>query len=137
MDRFDKSVRSRIMSKIRSKWTKPEKFVHNWLKGHKVRHRMHSGSIYGNPDIFLTDYNTVVFVDGCFWHKCPLHFRMPKSNVEFWRKKIQRNVERDNEVSLRLSPEYNVVRVYECNISAEFLKNLMDKIGGLCENNKD
>lgn len=87
MDIFSKRKRSEIMSKIRSKKTKPEMAVHNFLKGNRVRHKMWP-RMPGNPDIFIGDLNLVVYINGCFWHGCERHFRPPKSNKKFWREKI-------------------------------------------------
>lgn len=115
-DVHTKKQRSYNMSKIRSKWTKPEILIHNYLKGKKVRHRMHP-DIEGKPDILLVDSNTVVFLDGCFWHKCPRCFKEPASNRDFWLPKIERNVERDNEITKKLKKMgWNVVRIREHDI---------------------
>ncbi|MFA5382379.1 MAG: hypothetical protein WC356_04375 [Candidatus Micrarchaeia archaeon] len=77
-DNLTKEQRSRCMSKIRSKWTKQEKKIHNYLKGDKIRHKMHP-KLPGNPDIVLKDSKTAVFLHGCFWHKCPNCYKEPKS----------------------------------------------------------
>ena len=94
MDIVSKEKRSEIMSGIRSKWTKPEVFAHNVLKGNRVRHEMHP-RIAGNPDILIRDTNTVIFIDGCFWHGCPRHYREPKTNRGYWLPKIEGNIRRD------------------------------------------
>ena len=117
-DQFSKDERSRLMSKIKSVWTSPERKIHNLLKGNKIRHKMHP-KLPGNPDVYLTDYNTVVFIDGCFWHNCPIHGHIPKSNMEYWEKKIRRNVERDEAYTAHLRyVGYNVVRIWECEVSS-------------------
>ena len=92
----------------------------------------------GRPDIVLAKYKTVVFVDGCFWHghEGCRYFRLPKSNVEFWQSKIERNVARDarNEAELT-AMGWRVIRVWECDIRPvsgrqEYLDNLYDRITG-------
>jgi len=82
------------MSQIRSKWTVQEKKVHNLLKGHKIKHKMHP-KIEGSPDLVLTHKKTAVFLNGCFWHKCPKCYITPKSRKYYWLQKIEKNVLRD------------------------------------------
>lgn len=110
MDKVTKEKRSEIMSKIRS-----ESGIENLpprLRG--LRLRRHPKGIYGNPDFGNKAGKIAVFVDGCFWHGCPEHYREPKSNVEFWREKIRRNRERDAAVSTVLEAMgWRVIRVWE------------------------
>ena len=96
MDKFSKEKRSEIMSRIRSSRTKPEILFHNLLKGNRVRHLMWP-ELPGSPDVLLLDLNVAVFVNGCFWHGCRRHFRMPKTNKRFWEEKIKRNAKRQRE----------------------------------------
>ena len=91
MGKLTPEQRSYCMSRIRSKWTKQETKVHNWLKGHKIKHVMHP-KICGNPDVILKESNTVIFIHGCFWHKCQKCYKKPKSNREYWFPKIEKNV---------------------------------------------
>lgn len=94
-DVFTTSERSRIMSRIRSRNTNPELFLYRILKklGLKVRRRT---KLPGNPDFFLPELNTTVFVDGCFWHGCRLcKNKIPKTNLNFWNEKIAKNKKRD------------------------------------------
>ncbi|MBE3142019.1 MAG: DNA mismatch endonuclease Vsr [Thermoplasmata archaeon] len=129
-DVHTKAQRSYNMSRIRGKWTEQEKLVHNFLKGHKIKHRMHP-KITGNPDIFLPDKKLVVFLDGCFWHACPSCYRKPASNVKFWTEKIRRNKKNDKNVNRILKKEgYSVVRIWECQMKKEFedaLSEITDK----------
>lgn len=122
MDIFTKQKRSEIMSSIRGKWTKPERMAHNILKGNKIKHKMHP-KIIGNPDILICDSNTVIFIDGCFWHGCPRHFKMPKTNKRFWREKIARNRERDKRVIKEIcrTKKYKCKRIWECQLSSASL----------------
>ena len=83
--------RSELMSRIRSKWTKPEMRVHNFLKGNRIRHEMHP-DLLGHPDVLLPDTNTVLFIHGCFWHGCKRHYKQPKTNARFWADKIKCNI---------------------------------------------
>ncbi|MDP3917153.1 MAG: hypothetical protein Q8Q42_02590, partial [Nanoarchaeota archaeon] len=86
--------RSKCMSRIKSKWTSHETRMHNLHKGHKIKHKMYP-KIEGSLDIIIKDQNTAVFLQGCFWHKCPRCYKEPKSRREYWIPKIQRNVQRD------------------------------------------
>ena len=84
------------MSAIRSKDTKPEVYLRKLLFAQGVRYRIATKNIPGHPDIFLRKYNTAIFVNGCFWHRCPhCNPSVPKRNTEFWKAKFRRNVERD------------------------------------------
>ena len=102
--------RSRTMSRIRSKWTHQEKLVHELMKLYGIVHIMHP-KIKGNPDLVLLDQNVAVFLNGCFWHKCPLCYRPPKSNQEYWLPKLERNIQRDieNQKALENSGWYVVI----------------------------
>jgi len=92
-DVFTPEKRSEVMSLIRSKWTKPEKIIHNHLKGRKIRHEMHP-NMTGNPDILLKENGIAVFIHGCFWHKCPKCFREPENRKDYWLNKVNNNVKR-------------------------------------------
>ena len=89
-DIFTKQKRSEIMSKISGKETKPEILVRKFLFANGFRYT-------GKPDIVLKKYKTVIFIHGCFWHghNCPAR-KLPETRKEFWRKKIQENIDRDN-----------------------------------------
>lgn len=93
-DKMTKEQRSYCMSRIRSKWTKPEIKVHNILKGNKIKHKMHP-KIKGSPDIILKDKKVAIFIHGCFWHKCSKCYKEPMSNKKYWLPKIEKNVKRD------------------------------------------
>ncbi len=133
--------RSRCMAAIKGKDTKPELIVRKYLFSRGLRFRVQVRKLSGNPDIVLPKYKTVIFVNGCFWHGhegCK-YFRLPKSNVEFWEAKIERNVARDvrNEAELK-ALGWRVVRVWECEIKTvaerkEYLKRLYDRIVNLVQ----
>lgn len=101
------------MSKIRSKRTKPEMIVHNHLKGNKMRHKMWP-KMTGNPDVFIPGINMVIFINGCFWHGCKRHFRLPKTNKRFWANKINNNIKRQRKVIRILRKRgFNVLVIWE------------------------
>lgn len=111
--------RSRCMAAIKGKDTKPEMIVRKYLFSRGVRFRVQVRKLPGTPDIVLPKYKTAIFVNGCFWHGhegCK-YFRLPKSNVEFWKEKIERNIERDREsMQALLDLGWKVIRVWECEL---------------------
>lgn len=111
--------RSRNMAAIKGKDTKPEMIVRKYLFSRGLRFRVQVRKLPGTPDIVLPKYKTAIFVNGCFWHGhegCK-YFRLPKSNVEFWKEKIERNIERDKESMQALFDlGWKVVRVWECEL---------------------
>ena len=112
-DIFSKEERSHRMSLIRGKWTKQEKLVHNYLKGHKIKHKMHP-EMNGSPDIVLEKKRMAIFLHGCFWHGCPLHATFPKTNYAFWKKKLKKNKARDQAVNRTLkSKSWHVLRIWQ------------------------
>lgn len=102
MDFMTKQQRSRVMSRIRSKNTKPELFFRQYIWSNGVRgYRLHK-KLPGKPDLYFGPKKIAVFIDGCFWHKCPQCYRAPKSNKRFWTAKIKRNIARDIESDVAL-----------------------------------
>jgi DNA mismatch endonuclease, patch repair protein len=122
-DVVDAATRSRLMSGIRGKDTKPEMIVRRALHKAGFRYRLHDKKLPGKPDIVLPKYKTVVFVHGCFWHghMCK-EFRWPKTREEFWREKIEGNVMRDtlNEAAIT-NLGWKVIVVWECELTLEKL----------------
>ncbi len=122
MDIVTRSQRSFIMSRIRSKDTKPEIVVRKKLFESGLRYRIHVKGLPGTPDIAIKKYKVVVDVRGCFWHghgKCRFSSR-PKSNKSYWLEKIDRNRKRDraNLKELR-KMGYQVFVVWECKTKDE------------------
>ena len=117
MDVHNKQTRSYNMSQIKGKNTKPEELVRKFLFAQGFRYRKNDKRLPGSPDIVLPKYKTVIFVNGCFWHKhegCK-YFVWPKTNPDFWREKIERNVERDkNNFSKLREMGWKVIIVWEC-----------------------
>lgn len=134
LDTWSKEKRSEIMSKIRSKDTKPELILRKALFARGFRYRVNEKKLPGKPDIVLPKYKTVIFVHGCFWHKhenCK-YAGTPKTNTEYWVNKITSNRERDKiNVQKLIALGWNVLIVWECEIQHEFKCNiepLIDKI---------
>lgn len=128
-DTLSKEERSRVMAKVKSRDTKPEKKVRSLLFSLGFRFRLCQKNLPGKPDIVLKKYRTVIFVHGCFWHghKNCKNARIPKSNVEFWKNKIERNKQRFAEVSRQLQEQgWKVVVIWECETKdIKKLKKLM------------
>ena len=111
-DIVDKATRSRVMARIRKKWTTQERKLHGLLKARKVRHKMHP-PLPGSPDALIFP-RTVVFLDGCFWHGCPRCYVPPQSRKAYWHPKIAGNKRRDRRVSRMLRRQgWVVVRIWE------------------------
>ena len=114
-----KEARSRNMSAIRGKNTKPELYVCHELFKRGYRYRKNVNYIEGHPDLYLKKYNTAIFVHGCFWHRhkgCKYAYT-PKSRVVFWEKKFQNNIRRDTQV-MKVLKEKNIkcLIIWECTI---------------------
>lgn len=119
MDNRSPEVRSRNMSRIPSKNTKPEEIVRKYLFNRGFRYRKNVSKLPGKPDIVLSKYKTVVFMNGCFWHahKGCKWFVPPKSNTEFWEGKFIYNIERDERNYKKLKDlGWKVIIIWECEI---------------------
>lgn len=129
-DNHSKEVRSINMSHIRSTNSKPEEIVRKYLFAEGFRYRKNVKKLPGCPDIVLPKYKTVIFVNGCFWHKhdCP-RFVWPSSNQDYWRPKILRNVERDNQSRKELETlGWKVITVWECELKKNVLNETLVKL---------
>jgi len=127
MDNLTVLQRSRTMSRIRSKDTLPECRLRKSLHKHGFRYRKNVATLPGKPDIVLPKYKTVIFVNGCFWHQhanCS-KANTPKSNKEYWDKKLIQNVERDKNNFEKLKIlGWKVLTVWECELQKD-LQNIM------------
>ena len=128
-DRISLGQRSRIMSRIKSKNTKPEMIVRKHLHSLGYRFRLHDKNLPGKPDIVLKKYMTAIQVRGCFWHQHGCKFsNSPKSNKSYWLPKLKRNKERDNTNDRKLKKlGWKLVVFWECKLKNN-LKNLSKKI---------
>lgn len=131
-DIMSPETRSRVMSRIRSKNTRPEMIVRRLLHGIGYRFRLHGRDLPGRPDIVFRSRRAVVFVHGCFWHRhdCGLGY-MPRTRQQFWQDKFDGNVRRDQKVRNELKAAgWRVIVVWECQIdklsalSARLVKSL-------------
>jgi DNA mismatch endonuclease (patch repair protein) len=130
-DIFSRKKRSEIMSRIRKTNTKPELSVRQFLFSQGLRYRLYNKSLPGNPDIVLTKFKTLIFVNGCFWHahKNCKYNKLPKSNTSYWTPKILGNVERDvrNKKELKRLG-WKVLTVWECELEKTKVKRTLEKL---------
>lgn len=122
VDNLAPEQRRRCMASVRQKGTKPELELRRilWAKG--LRYRLNR-RLPGKPDLVFVGPRVVVFVDGCFWHACPVHGTIPATNSEFWKKKISGNVDRDRRVSEELRADgWVVVRVWEHEVKNDLVR---------------
>ena len=113
-DIFTKAKRSEVMSKIQGKGNKAtEVALAKLFRANRITGWRRHYPITGKPDFAFPKHRLAVFVDGCFWHGCPLHATWPKENAEFWRAKILANQARDRDTDERLRAQgWKVVRVW-------------------------
>ena len=116
------SARSKIMSRVRGKDTKPELALRRALSAIGVRYRLHAPTLPGRPDIAHQGAKVAVFVDGCFWHGCPEHFRLPKTRTDFWNEKIRRNKATRRRILKEYPDDWRIFELFECDVSANLTK---------------
>jgi len=109
-DNLTKAQRKLCMSSIKRSHTKPELFLKNKIKDFEYQPK----NAHGNPDFINYKKKIVLFTDGCFWHKCPLHYKEPKSNKSYWLPKLERNEIRDKEINKAYEiAGWAVIRLWE------------------------
>lgn len=133
-DVFNKEKRSDVMSKIRGKGNKEtELALISILKHYKISGWRRNQKIFGKPDFTFWKSRVVIFVDGCFWHSCPIHKTKPKQNEEFWENKLSATIIRDELVTSTLQNKgWTVLRIWEHelknkNMVAEKILKLLNK----------
>ncbi|MBV4542148.1 very short patch repair endonuclease [Pseudomonas vlassakiae] len=122
MDTVDSATRSRMMSGIRGKDTAPEMLVRRFLHNRGYRYRLHRKDLPGNPDIVIPRLKVCIFVHGCFWHRHPgcRYATTPKTRLEFWGDKFQKNIARDAANTLALEArDWTVLIVWECQLKKD------------------
>lgn len=125
-----KAARSANMAAIKGKNTKPEVMVRKVLFSHGYRYRKNAKNIVWHPDIWMPKYNTAIFVNGCFWHRhsgCKYSY-LPKSNTEFWNRKFEQNIARDNREKSELEEKgIKCLVVWECTVKKMLKKHNPEK----------
>jgi DNA mismatch endonuclease (patch repair protein) len=127
-DRDDPEFRNWVMSRVRSKGTRPEMVVRKMVFSMGYRYRLHRKDLPGTPDLVLPGRRSIILVNGCFWHShdCKLGQRLPKSNIEYWVDKKMKNCKRDILSMKSLNNlGWRVMVIWECEIKNE---NLMHSI---------
>lgn len=122
MDTLSAVQRHNNMAAIKGKGTKPEMIVRKFLWSRGFRYRVNNARLPGHPDIVLRKYRTCIFVNGCFWHghKNCRYYIIPKTNTDFWIRKITRNIERDRQEQLQLARMgWHCITVWECELKKE------------------
>lgn len=130
-DIFTQETRSYVMSRIRSTNTTPEMIVRKFLHAQGFRFRIHQKTLVGKPDIVLRKHNSVIFVNGCFWHghvSCKL-YKPPKTRSGFWRKKISNNKKRDAMYIKALRRQgWKVMVIWECKLHSKKRAKALDAL---------
>jgi len=125
-DVFSKSKRSNVMSKIKGKETKLELLVRKYIFSKGFRYRKNVRKLSGTPDIVLSKYKIVIFIQGCFWHNhqdCK-EGHLPLTNTEYWKEKLEKNVERDiRNIALLESMGLKVIVIWECELKTIPIRN--------------
>lgn len=134
MDIWDKKKRSKVMARVKSKDTEPELLVRRYLYSRGYRYRKNVKGLPGTPDIVLRKYGVVIFIHGCFWHGHKDSHK-PKSNCEFWDKKIESNKARDlkNKKEL-IKMGWKVMTIWECQLKPTVRKQTLQEIEYLINN---
>lgn len=117
-DKFDKKTRSRVMSAVKNKNTKPEVNIRKALFSRGLRYKLHDKKLPGHPDLVFPKYKAVIFIHGCFWHHhdCK-HGKLPVTNVVFWEEKMRKNIERDKQnISLLMAVGWRVKVIWTCEL---------------------
>ncbi|MDD5075375.1 MAG: very short patch repair endonuclease [Candidatus Peribacteraceae bacterium] len=127
MDTLAKEARSKVMRRVHSKETKLEELVFTAIRQRKVKFRKY-GKVIGQPDIFSRRRKIAIFIDSCFWHGCRWHCRLPSSRKEYWLPKIERNKQRDKDVTKSLRANgWLVIRIWEHQLEKNLDKQI-DKL---------
>ena len=143
-DKLSPEQRHANMAAIHGKDTKPEMVVRKYLWKHGYRYRLNHPRLPGKPDVVMRKYRTCIFVNGCFWHGHRIHLpsedlhstvesseccKIPKSNTEFWVKKIRRNQERDLKVQHELaSMGWHCITVWECELKPNIREKTLESL---------
>jgi len=118
------------MSRIKGKNTKPESIVRKWLWHYGYRYRLHRKDLPGKPDIVFPGKKKAIFIHGCFWHRhnCR-YFKWPLTNAEFWKEKIEGNVDRDGRNYRELMDKgWSFIIIWECETKNNNLESLWKRI---------
>jgi DNA mismatch endonuclease, patch repair protein len=141
MDKFSPKDRSRIMSSVRSRDTKPEIVVRRFLFSLGFRYSLHSKRLPGSPDVTLNKFKIAIFINGCFWHGHPRckYSMLPVTHHDFWKNKIALNRRRDKQTYQRLrANDWQIIKIWTCSLKsrqriAVCLQRLRKRIHGIID----
>jgi DNA mismatch endonuclease (patch repair protein) len=131
MDVLSPEQRSRCMSAVRSRDTKPEMQLRRALHALGFRYRLHEKSLPGKPDLVFSSRRAVIFVHGCFWHRhnCKSGRSLPVTRADFWRNKLKRNVQRDVRIKKALRKlKWNVIVIWECELASGSMESSLLRV---------
>lgn len=131
MDKLTKEQRHRCMAAVKGRNTKPELLVRKFLHSRGFRYRLNHPRLPGHPDLVLLKYRTVIFVNGCFWHghEGCRYYVLPKTNVEFWQSKIERNRSRDMaEMKELASMGWHSITIWECQLKPKVRQRTLEAL---------
>lgn len=136
MDIWNKKKRSSVMARIRSKDTKPEWVVRRYLFSRGYRYRKNVKGLPGTPDIVLRKYGIVIFIHGCFWHGHEVDGHIPYSNIDYWRRKIENNQQRDEKNKDLLNRMgWKVITIWECQLKPSVKEQTLREMEYLLNHN--
>lgn len=129
-DVFTKAKRSEVMSRIRGRGNKDtELALATFFRRHAITGWRRHRPVFGHPDFVFPKFRMAVFVDGCFWHGCPIHATKPRNNAAFWRKKFATNKARDRKVNRALrGAGWRVLRVWEHELAPRNQARLLGRL---------
>ena len=130
-DVHNKATRSYNMSCIKSKNTKPEMIVRKFLHANGYRYKLHDKSLPGKPDIVLPKYQTIIFVQGCFWHghKNCKYFSIPQTRTKWWTAKINVNITNDEKAKKTLKKDgWKVIEIWECQLKSKKIEKTLKRL---------
>lgn len=135
VDIVDKKTRSRMMSGIKGKNTRPELVIRQALHRLGYRYKLHDKKLPGKPDIVFVSRKAIILVHGCFWHRHDCHlFKWPSTRPDFWRTKINRNQKRDKETEKALaSSGWRILVIWECALKGRTKKPIQQTISTVSE----
>jgi DNA mismatch endonuclease (patch repair protein) len=130
-DKITKEHRSWTMSQVKSRDTKPELIVRRFLHSRGFRYRLHDRMLPGKPDVKLSKYNTLIFINGCFWHghKTCSSYSGPKTNKAFWSNKILANQRRDVKNNFKAKQlGWNIITIWECELRSGVKEKTLNEL---------